>query len=82
MRALPYLNSPPLKQTPAELEFGGGGCFYGRKVGEKYLFYRLPPTRSQLTHEMFIALEDCLVGYDCHVESGSIMLGLLIPADG
>jgi len=31
---------------------------------------------------MFIALEDCLVDYDCHVEFGGIMLGLLVPADG
>jgi len=25
---------------------------------------------------MFIALEECLVDYDCHVEFGDIMLGL------
>jgi hypothetical protein len=31
---------------------------------------------------MFIALEDCLVDYDCHVEFGRIMLRLLRHADG
>jgi len=52
------------------------------KVGGKFLFHWFPPTRYPPTQVMFIALKDCSVDYECHVEFGDVMLGLLLPADG
>jgi hypothetical protein len=54
---------------------GGGGGRLLPEEGGKFIFHWFPPPRYSPTHVMFIALEDCLLDYDCQVEFGGIMVG-------
>ena len=85
MRVLPYLNSPHSNKPQLSSSPGGGGVggvtsTIGRLEGNFFSIGFHPPDTRQ--PKWFIALEDCLVDYDCHVEFGGIMVGLLLPAAG